>query len=118
MGLDVHDMEGLDEDLVGYGDELERSDRFGLRSLRLARTLEPGFVLTVEPGIYFIPLLIDRWREEGLHADFLDYDAIEGWKDFGGVRIEDDVVVTEAGRRVLGEPIPKAVDEVEAALSG
>jgi Xaa-Pro aminopeptidase len=118
MGLDVHDMEGLDENLVGYGDELERSDRFGLRSLRLARTLEPGFVLTVEPGIYFIPLLIDRWREEGLHADFLDYDAIEGWKGFGGVRIEDDVVVTEGGRRVLGEPIPKAVDEVEAALSG
>lgn len=117
MGLDVHDMEALDEDLVGYGDELARSDRFGLRSLRLARTLKPGFVLTVEPGLYFIPPLIDRWREEAKHADFLDYEAIEGWKDFGGVRIEDDVVVTEDGRRVLGEPIPKAVDEVEAALS-
>jgi Xaa-Pro aminopeptidase len=117
LGLDVHDMEALDEDLVGYGDELARSDRFGLRSLRLARTLEPGFVLTVEPGIYFIPPLIDRWREEGTHADFIDYEALEAWKDFGGVRIEDDVVVTEDGRRVLGEPIPKAIDEVEAALA-
>ncbi|MDT8437062.1 MAG: aminopeptidase P family protein, partial [Gemmatimonadota bacterium] len=108
MGLDVHDMEGLDEDLVGYGDEMERSDQFGTKSLRLARTLEPGFVLTVEPGIYFIPPLIDRWRAEGRHAAFLDYDAIGAWKDFGGVRIEDDVLVTPDGRRVLGEPIPKA----------
>lgn len=114
IGLDVHDMEALGEDVVGYGDEATRSDQFGLRNLRLARTLEPGSVLTVEPGIYFIPALIDRWKAEGRHAHFIRYEQFEQYKDFGGIRIEDDVLVTEAGRRVLGRPIPKAIEDVEA----
>jgi Xaa-Pro aminopeptidase len=113
MGLDVHDMEGLSEDLVGYGDEGERNPQFGRRSLRLARALKPGFVVTIEPGLYFIPDLIDQWREAGQHSDFIAYENLDAWKDFGGVRIEDDVLVTEDGYRVLGEPIPKAIEDVE-----
>jgi Xaa-Pro aminopeptidase len=114
MGLDVHDMEGLGEDYVGYDADTERSDQFGLNYLRLARPLEPGFVLTVEPGVYFIPALIDHWKAEGRHEAFINYDRFEQFKDFGGIRLEDDVLVTEAGHRILGASIPKAVDEVEA----
>jgi Xaa-Pro aminopeptidase len=117
MGLDVHDGEGLDETYAGYGSEMKRSEQFGLASLRLGRTLEEGFVLTVEPGIYLIPALIDRWKAEGRHAAFIDYEELESWKDFGGIRIEDDVVVTADGRRILGEPIPKAPAEVESLLA-
>jgi Xaa-Pro dipeptidase len=113
MGLDVHDMEGLSEDLVGYGDEAERNPQFGRRSLRLARSLKPGFVVTVEPGLYFIPALIDRWHQENRHSDFIDYEKLEDWKDFGGIRIEDDVLVTPDGHRVLGPASPKQVAEVE-----
>ena len=118
MGLDVHDMEGLDETLVGYGSEFERSTQFGTAYLRAARTLEPGFVLTVEPGCYFIPQLIDKWRSEGTNAEFLDFDRLESYKGFGGVRIEDDVLVTPDGHRVLGPPIPKTADEVESEMGG
>ena len=114
MGLDVHDMEGLGEDYVGYDATTERSDQFGLNSLRLARPLETGFVLTVEPGVYFIPALIDQWKAEGRHAAFVNYDKFEAFKDFGGIRIEDDVLVTTDGHRTLGPPIPKQVEEVEA----
>ena len=114
MGLDVHDMEDLG-DIVGYGEGVERSKQFGLGFLRMSRKLEPGFVFTVEPGIYFNPPLIDQWRGEKKHADFLDYEKIETYKDFGGIRIEDDVLITEGGKRVLGPPIPKTVAEVEAA---
>ncbi len=114
MGLDVHDMEGLGEDYVGYDEDIQRSDQFGLNSLRLARPLKPGFVLTIEPGVYFIPALIDYWKAENRHADFINYDAFEAFKDFGGIRIEDDILVTEDGHRRLGPPIPKSVDEVEA----
>lgn len=117
MGLDVHDGEGLDENYVGYGTELERSSQFGLASLRLGRSLQPGFVLTVEPGLYFIPALIDRWQADGMHESFIDYDVLDSWRDFGGVRIEDDVVVTADGNRVLGEPIPRSLEDVEALLS-
>ncbi len=113
MGLDVHDMEGLGEDYVGYTETMKRSDQFGLAFLRLAKPLQPGHVLTVEPGIYFIPELIDLWRGEGKFTDFINYDRLEGFKDFGGVRIEDDVLVTDTGSRVLGRPIPKEVDEIE-----
>jgi len=116
MGLDVHDMEGLDENLVGYGKEFERSTQFGTAYLRAARTLEPGFVLTVEPGCYFIPQLIDKWRTEGTNAEFLDFDRLDSYKGFGGVRIEDDVLVTADGHRVLGPPIPKTADEVESEM--
>jgi len=117
MGLDVHDMESLGEDHVGYDDSVSRSTQFGRAYLRLAKRLEPGHVITVEPGIYFIPQLIDSWASEGRLSEFIAYDKLEDWKSFGGVRIEDDVLVTADGYRVLGEPIPKSVDEVEAQRS-
>lgn len=117
MGLDVHDMENLGEDYVGYDDTVQRSDQFGLAYLRLAKKLQTGFVLTVEPGIYFIPALIEKWRAEKKFDSFLDYGKIASYIGFGGIRIEDDVVITESGCRVLGKPIPKAVDEVEQVCS-
>lgn len=114
MGLDVHDMEDLGENFVGYTDQIKRSEQFGLRSLRLGRELEPGFVLTVEPGIYFIPELIQKWQTEGIATEFINYEALSDYLDFGGVRIEDDVLITEDGYSVLGAPIPKTVEEIEA----
>lgn len=114
MGLDVHDMEDLGEDYVGYTDELKRSPQFGLKSLRLARPLQPGFVLTVEPGIYFIPELIAQWKNEGRHTEFIDYTKVEDYLDFGGIRIEDNVLVTKEGFRVLGPAIPKTIEAIEA----
>ncbi|MDX9907071.1 MAG: aminopeptidase P family protein [Bacteroidales bacterium] len=113
LGLDVHDMEGLGENFVGYDSTIARSSQFGLAFLRFGRKLEPGFVLTNEPGCYFIPALIDQWRAEGRFTEFINYDKVETYKDFGGIRIEDDVLVTADGNRVLGKPIPKTVDEVE-----
>jgi len=113
MGLDVHDMENLGEDLVGYRD-WPRSSQFGLKSLRLARELEPGFVVTVEPGIYFIPQLMDLWRSEGHCAEFLDFEELDKWRDFGGVRNEEDFLVTADGARRLGKPKPRTIEEVEA----
>ncbi|NJB87384.1 Xaa-Pro aminopeptidase [Lewinella marina] len=102
IGLDVHDMEDLGEDLVGYDDEFKRSSLFGTRNLRLGRRLREGFTLTVEPGIYFIPFLTDRWRAEGKHREFINYDALEAYRDFGGIRLEDDVLVGADGPTVLG----------------
>lgn len=113
MGLDVHDMEGLGENYVGYNDEIKRSTQFGLAFLRLARKLETGFVVTNEPGIYFIPALIDIWKKENKFTNFINYDKLETYKDFGGIRIEDDLLITDSGCRVLGKPIPKTVEEVE-----
>jgi len=115
MGMDVHDMENLGEDIVGYGPGLERSPQFGLNYLRLARKLEPGFVLTVEPGLYFIPALIDQWKAKKTNAAFLNFKEIDKFRDARGYRIEDDVLVTPMGGRVLGPPIPKTVADVEAA---
>lgn len=115
MGLDVHDMENMGENLFGYDDEIRRSDQFGLSYLRLGRRLQPGFVLTVEPGIYFIPALIDLWKSKDKFTRYINYDKVEAYKDFGGIRIEDDVLVTEKGCKVLGQPIPKTVAEVEEA---
>ena len=115
LGLDVHDMEDYGENHVGYGEKVERSAQFGLAYLRMARELKPGHVLTVEPGLYFIPALYALWRKEKKHRDFIVYDAVEKFLDFGGARIEDDVLVTEKGRRVLGPPIPKTVADVEKA---
>ena len=112
LGLDVHDMEDLG-DIIGYPPGKERSSQFGLAYLRLARRLEPGFVITVEPGIYFIPALIERWRTDGLHREFIAYDRVEAYQGFGGIRIEDNVLITDRGCRVLGPPIPKSVAEVE-----
>lgn len=117
MGMDVHDMEGLGQIYVGYDEETRPSSQFGLASLRFARRLEAGHVVTDEPGIYFIPDLIDLWRKEGTNAEFLNFDKIEAYKDFGGIRIEDDVLITPDGCRFLGqERIPYHVDEVEAYL--
>lgn len=118
MGLDVHDMENYGQIYVGYDDETRPSDQFGLGSLRCGRKLEAGFVVTDEPGCYFIPALIDQWRAEGKHTDFINYDELERWKDFGGIRIEDDVLITEEGCRVLGKAIPKTVKEIEETMMG
>ena len=115
LGLDVHDMEDYGEDSVGYGEKVERSRQFGLAYLRMARELKPGHVMTVEPGLYFIPALFAQWRKEKKHRDFIAYDAVEKFLDFGGIRIEDDVLVTANGRRVLGPAIPKAPADVEKA---
>lgn len=116
LGLDVHDMEGLGEDNVGYNKEIRRSNQFGLAYLRMARKLEPGFVVTDEPGIYFIPTLIDQWQAEKKFTQFINYNEVTKYRDFGGVRIEDDVLITDTGCRVLGKPIPKTIDEVEFDL--
>ncbi len=117
MGLDTHDMEDIGEDYVGYTDTIKRNPEFGWRSLRLGKELEAGFIITVEPGLYFIPELIDRWKAEKKCSDFINYDIVEKYRDFGGVRIEDDVLVTDNGYRVLGKKIPKTIDEVEAISS-
>ena len=114
MGLDVHDLEGLGENLVGYNKKITRSDQFGLAYLRLAKELEPGFVLTVEPGIYFIPQLIDMWKAENKFSQFINYNKLEEYRHFGGIRIEDDVLVEKTGNRVLGrKEIPKKITDVE-----
>lgn len=114
MGMDVHDMEGLGQVYVGFDDEVRPSTQFGTDCLRCGRRIQPGWVLTDEPGIYFIPALIDKWKGEGMHRDFLCYDKIEEYRDFGGIRLEDDILVTETGCRVLGEKmIPYHPDELE-----
>ena len=113
MGLDVHDMENLGENLVGYEKNAKRSDQFGLAYLRLARELKPGFVLTVEPGIYFIPELINKWQKEKINSRFINFNTVNKYRKFGGIRIEDDILVTKSGHRVLGKPIPKTIKEVE-----
>jgi Xaa-Pro aminopeptidase len=118
IGLDVHDMEALGEDLVGYDDTVRRSELFGLRNLRMAKALNPGMVVTVEPGLYFIPRLIDRWEKEGRYTEFIDYRKVRSFLGIHGIRIEDDVLVTDAAPHVLGPGIPKEIGEVEAALSG
>jgi Xaa-Pro aminopeptidase len=115
MGMDVHDMENLGEDIVGYGEGYKRSTQFGLNYLRLARPLEAGFVLTVEPGLYFIPALIDQWKAKKTNAAFINFKEVDKFRDARGYRIEDDVLVTPAGARVLGPPIPKTAADVEAA---
>ncbi|MBN1252130.1 MAG: aminopeptidase P family protein [Bacteroidales bacterium] len=116
MGLDVHDMEGLGENYVGYDEEVQRSEQFGLAFLRLAKRLKKGYVLTDEPGIYFIPALIDLWKKENKFTDFINYSKLESYKDFGGIRIEDDLLITDNGCKVLGKPIPKTVAEIEETM--
>ncbi len=117
MGLDVHDMEDLGEVWVGY-DGQPKSTQFGLKSLRLARPLEPGFVITVEPGIYFIPQLMDLWRSQNLFTEFLDYDRLDQWRNFGGIRNEEDYLITETGARRLGKAKPTTIDEIEDLRRG
>lgn len=118
MGLDVHDMEDLGQIYVGYDDEVRPINQFGTSSLRMGRRLQEGFVITDEPGCYFIPALIDKWRAEKIHADYLCYDTIEKYKDFGGIRLEDDILITSDGSRFLGKKrIPISVEEVEKIMN-
>ncbi len=113
MGLDVHDMEALGENFVGYNDEVKRSDQFGTAFLRFALPYKPGHVFTVEPGCYFIPELIEKWKSEEKFKEFLNYNKIESYMSTGGIRIEDNVLITDKGHKVLGKPIPKTVKEIE-----
>ncbi len=118
MGIDVHDMEDLGQCYVGYDDEVRPSDQFGLASLRMGRRLQEGFIITDEPGCYFIPDLIDKWRAEKMHTDFLDFDAIDKYKDFGGIRLEDDILIIPGGSRFTGEKhIPITIEEVENIMN-
>jgi Xaa-Pro aminopeptidase len=114
MGLDIHDMENLGEQYVGYTDELKQSTQFGLKSLRLGRALEEGFVITVEPGLYFIKELIDQWEAEKKFTQFINYDKLTPYKTFGGIRLEDDYVIEKTGCRLLGKHFPKLPDEIES----
>lgn len=118
MGIDVHDMEDLGQCYVGYDDEIRPSDQFGLASLRMGRRLQEGFVITDEPGCYFIPALIDKWKAENMQKDFLNYEAIEKFKDFGGIRLEDDILIIPGGSRFTGEKhIPITISEVEQIMN-
>ena len=118
MGMDVHDMEDLGEDLVGYDPDQKRSKQLGLGSLRMARRLVPGNVITDEPGIYFIPALIEKWKEEGKAKDVVNYSKLESYYDFGGIRLEDDVLVTPDGARRLGpNRLPIAPDDIENVMN-
>ena len=115
LGLDVHDMENLGEDLVGY-ESFPRDMQFGLKSLRLARVLKEGYVFTIEPGIYFIPELVKRWKAAGKFMEYLNYDKIEEYFGFGGMRYEGDFVITADGARRLGDKMPKYYYEVEEIM--
>jgi Xaa-Pro aminopeptidase/Xaa-Pro dipeptidase len=117
IGMDVHDMENLGEDRVGYGEDITRSELFGLGYLRMAKALKPGMVVTVEPGVYFIPELIDAWQREEKFTDMINYAKFREYADFGGIRIEDNVLITDTGSKILGQPIPKTVEEVERTMA-
>jgi Xaa-Pro aminopeptidase len=114
IGLDVHDMEGLGEQYVGYNDTLLRSQQFGMKSLRLARALEKDFTLTVEPGIYIIPQLIDKWKAERKFEDYINYNELEKYRFANGIRIEEDYLITDKGAQILGKRLPITVDEIES----
>jgi Xaa-Pro aminopeptidase len=118
IGLDVHDMEDLGEPLVGYDDQLKKSKEFGWKSLRLGKSLKAGFALTVEPGIYIIPELIDRWKAEQKHTSFINYELLNDYRNFGGIRIEDNFVITPNGSKKLGKSLPKSLKEIEALRNG
>ena len=119
MGIDVHDMEDLGENNVGYDDETSRSDQFGTAYVRLGRKLQEGFVVTVEPGIYFIPALVEKWKNEMINTAFINFDKVAEYIGFGGVRLEDDILITAKGCRLLGSKrIPITVDEVEKTVLG
>ena len=113
LGLDVHDMEPLGEEWVGYDEQVRRRPEFGWRNLRMGRALRPGFVVTVEPGVYFVPELIDRWQAEGRFTDFIRYDRLGPFRDFGGIRIEDNILVTPDGGENLSADLPKSREAME-----
>lgn len=116
LGLDVHDMEDLGQIYVGYDDETRPVNQFGTAYLRMGRKLEPGFVITNEPGIYFIPALIEKWKAEQINTDFINFDRLESYLNFGGIRLEDDILVTQSGSEILGDRIPITPDEVEEIM--
>lgn len=119
MGVDVHDMEDLGENNVGYDDEISRSDQFGTAYVRLGRKLQEGFVITDEPGIYFIPALIEKWKSEKINTSFINFDKVSEYIGFGGVRLEDDLLITAKGCRLLGSKrIPITVEDVERTVIG
>ncbi len=118
MGLDVHDMEDLGQIYVGYDDETRPVDQFGTAYLRLGKRLQPGYVITNEPGIYFIPALIEKWKQEKINVDFINFDKLESYVGFGGIRLEDDILVTETGSEILGERVPITPEEVEKIVKG
>ena len=118
MGLDVHDMEDLGQIYVGYDDETRPVDQFGTAYLRLGRKLQPGFVITNEPGIYFIPALIEKWKNEKINKDFINFKKVKEYLDFGGIRLEDDILVTETGSEIIGERIPINPEEIEEIVKG
>ena len=119
LGLDVHDMENLGETFVGYDDEIKRDARFGYSSLRFGKRLEPGHVITVEPGIYFIPQLIEKWKAEKINTEFINFDKLEDYYSFGGIRLEDDIVITPNGCRLVYEKrLPVTVEEIGETVTG
>ncbi len=118
MGLDVHDMEDLGQIYVGFDEETRPSNQFGIAALRLGRQLKPGFVVTNEPGIYFIPALIDQWQRDKTNADFINFNKVNEYRDFGGIRLEDDILVTETGSEIIGKRVPVEPDEVEKIVTG
>ena len=113
LGLDVHDMEDLGQIYVGYDEETRPVDQFGTAYLRMGRKLQPGFVITNEPGIYFIPALIEKWKAEKINTDFINFDRLSDYLDFGGIRLEDDILVTETGSEIIGNRIPITPEEIE-----
>lgn len=116
LGLDVHDMEDLGQIYVGYDDQTRPVDQFGTAYVRMGRKLEPGFVITNEPGIYFIPALIEKWKAEKINTDFINFDRLESYLDFGGIRLEDDILVTETGSEIIGDRIPITPEEIEEVM--
>lgn len=118
MGLDVHDMEDLGQIYVGFDEETRPSAQFGTASLRMGRRLEPGFVVTNEPGVYFIPALIEQWEKEKINAAFINFEKVKSYLDFGGIRLEDNLLITETGSEVLGTRVPVEPDEVQQIVSG
>ncbi len=118
MGLDTHDMEGLNENFVGYDDEIKRSEQFGTSRLRFGRKLQKGFVVTVEPGIYFIPALIDKWKAEHINTEYINFDRLDAFRTFGGIRLEDDILITDNGCRLIGKKqIPIKPEDVIATMN-
>ena len=114
IGLDVHDLENFGEEHIGYLPELQKSKEFGLKSLRLGKSMKEGNAVTIEPGVYFIPELMDKKKADGLHKDFINYDKVDEYRDFGGVRLEDNFVMRKDGFEKLGEYLARSVDEIEA----
>jgi len=112
MGLDVHDMEDLGQNYVGYDDEIKPIDKFGFSSIRMGRKLQKGFVVTDEPGIYFIPALAEKWKREKINTDFINFSTFEKYHNFGGIRIEDDLLITDQGCKIIGKRIPVTPDEI------